>query len=159
MFPGQAFPLPQCAVAYVVRDDVLWCVLPSGRRLYYHRPRLTTGPDRLGRGVSYTLSVEQWNTNPLKGPMGWHRVELWVGILVENVVQAVARDLLAGAMVRCEPAGYPFVMHTHDEGTAEVPQGVGSVEGMAAIFAELPAWAEGWPVRAEGGRHVRYQKF
>lgn len=159
MFPGQSFQLPQCDVAYVMHDDVLWCVLPSGRRLYYHRPRLTTGPDRMGRGPSYTLSVEQWNSNPTKGPIGWHRVELWVGILVENLVQAVARDLLAGALVRCESNGYPIVMHTHDEGTAEVPQGVGSVEGMAAVFAERPAWASWWPIKAEGGRHIRYQKF
>ena len=159
MFPGQTFQLPQCEVAYVVHDDVLWCVLPSGRRLYYHRPRLTAGDDRMGRGPSYTLSVEQWNSNPAKGPMGWHRVELWVGVLVENVVQAVARDLLAGALVRCDGSGYPIVMHTHDEGTAEVPQGVGSVEGMAAIFAQRPAWASWWPIKAEGGRHTRYQKF
>ena len=159
MFPGQAFSPPSCDVSYVVHGDVLWCVLPSGRRLYYHRPRLHTVEDRLGRGPSHTLSVEQWNSNPTKGPIGWHRTELWVGILVENAVQAVARDLLAPALVRCEQRGYPVVMHTHDEATAEVPLGTGSVGGMAATLAERPAWASWWPIKAEGGRHTRYQKF
>lgn len=158
MFPGQPFSLTQCDVTYVVHDDVLWCVLPSGRRLYYHRPRVTPTQDRLNRGPYWSLSVEQYNTNAQKGPVGWHRQELWKGILVENVVQAVARDLQAAAMVRCEDAGYTVVMHTHDELTAEVPEGQGSVEHMAQLMTERPAWASWWPIKAAGWAGRRYRK-
>lgn len=156
--PGTPYTMPQCDITYVVHDDVLWCVLPSGRRLYYHRPRLTAGVDRRHKGACWTLSVEQYNTNAQKGPVGWHRFELWVGILVENVVQAVARDLQAAAMVRCEKAGYPVVMHTHDELTAEVPQGLGTVAHMAALMVERVPWAEWWPVFAAGWKGRRFRK-
>jgi DNA polymerase len=78
--------------------------------------------------------------------------------IVHNCVQAVALDIQAEALLRCEARGYPIVMHTHDEGVAEVPLGSGSVEEMATIMSERPAWAAWWPLRAAGWRHERYQK-
>ena len=78
--------------------------------------------------------------------------------IVHNCVQAVALDIQAEALLRCEANGYPIVMHTHDEGVAEVPEGFGSVDEMAAIMSERPDWAAWWPLRAAGWRHKRYQK-
>lgn len=145
-------------ITYWVENDILQCELPSGRILYYHRPRLDPVEDRLNRGPSLRLSYEGYNTNPQKGPVGWMRRETYGGMLFENVVQAAARDIQAEAMVRCEERGYPIVMHTHDELCAEVPEGRGSVEEMTAIMTERPSWAQWWPIRAAGWRGKRYQK-
>ncbi|ANO58029.1 putative DNA polymerase [Shewanella phage SFCi1] len=78
--------------------------------------------------------------------------------VVHNCTQAVCADIQAEALVRCEKAGYPIVMHTHDEGCAEVPEGFGSVEEMCAIMGQAPEWASWWPLKAAGWRHKRYQK-
>jgi DNA polymerase len=154
--PGQCFS--HIDITYGVWDDILFCRLPSGRYLHYHRPRLASVADKLNRGTSYQITFEGYNSNSTKGPIGWHRLETYGGRLFENVVQAVALDIQAEALLRCEARGYPIVMHTHDEGVAEVPLGFGSVEEMAAIMSERPAWAAWWPLRAAGWRHERYQK-
>lgn len=79
--------------------------------------------------------------------------------IVHNCVQAVSADIQFEALQRLEAAGYPIVMHTHDEGTAEVPNDPRyNVEAMAAIMSERPAWAAWWPLKAAGWEHKRYQK-
>jgi DNA polymerase len=91
--------------------------------------------------------------------MGWVRINTYSGRLFENVVQAVARDIMAHAVVNLERAGYPIVLRVHDELVAEVSAGWGSIEEFESIMATLPAWAEGWPIRAAGGwRGHRYRK-
>lgn len=151
---GQKFEF-RGLVFQVVRD-VLYLKLPSGRNLTYHKPRLSPSVRRPG---TMTLSFEGWNTNPLQGRMGWIRIETYSGKLTENIVQAVARDLLAHAIVNLERAGYPVVLHVHDEIVCEVPEGFGSVEELESIMSTLPEWAAGWPVKAKGGwRGKRYAK-
>lgn len=154
--PGQCFGHND--ISYGVVNDVLLCRLPSGRFLNYHRPRLANVPDKLNRGPSYQITFEGYNSNPMRGPLGWIRMETYGGRLFENVVQAVACDIQCEALIRCETAGYWIVMHTHDEGVAEVPERFGSVEEMAAIMAQRPSWAQWWPLRAAGWQHKRYQK-
>lgn len=156
MNPGQCFS--HIDVTYGVKDDVLLCRLPSGRYLHYHKPRLIPTEDKLNRGPAVSITFEGHNSNSAKGPVGWHRMETYGGRLFENVNQAVALDIQAEALHRVEQHGYPIVMHTHDEGVAEVPIGFGSVDEMAAIMSERPAWAAWWPLRAAGWRHRRYQK-
>ena len=144
------------SITYVVHDDVLYCRLPSGRHIAYHRPRLSPSQKWDGQ---LSLSFEGWNSNPKMGPIGWVRIHTFGGRLFENVVQAVARDIMRDAVDRLERAGYPIVLRVHDELVAEVPPGYGSVEEFESLMAQLPAWAEGWPIRAAGGwRGNRYRK-
>lgn len=143
-------------ISYLMRGDVLYCQLPSGRYITYHRPRLTPSGRREG---TLSLSFEGWNTNPKQGPMGWIRMSTYGGKLTENVVQAVSRDILANAIVNLEKANYPVVLHIHDEIVCEVPENYGSIEEFEKIMSNLPTWAAGWPVKAIGGwRGKRYTK-
>lgn len=144
-------------IAYIKWGDALYCRLPSGRCLTYHRPRLTPG-DWFGL-PTLNITYEGWNSNPKMGAPGWITINTYGGRLTENVVQATARDIQRDAQLRLEAAGYSLVLHVYDENVAEVPEGFGSVEEFEAIMATLPAWAEGWPIRAGGGwRGKRYRK-
>ena len=155
--PGEWFSYND--ISYIVQDDILYCRLPSGRFLHYHRPRLALVQDKLKRGQCYQITFEGWNSNSQKGPVGWHRMETYGGRLFENVVQAVARDIQAAAMVRCAKNGYPWVMHTHDEGTAEVPDNeFYTVEGMVQLMTVRESWFEWYPIRADGWQGNRYRK-
>lgn len=154
--PGQCFSYID--VTYGVRDDILFCRLPSGRYLHYHRPRLANAEDKLKRGPAVKITFEGYNSNSVKGPVGWHRMETYGGRLFENVVQAVAADIQAYALKNCEANNYPIVMHTHDEGSAEVPESFGSVAEMSAVMSQRPEWASWWPLKAAGWQHKRYQK-
>lgn len=135
-------------ITYVKRGDVLYCRLPSGRYLTYHRPQLiNAAPPRQG----FQLTFESWNTNAKFGAAGWIRMPTYGGKLTENVVQAIARDILAHAIVQLEKAGYPVIMHVHDEIVLEVLSNSVSVEAIEKIMIKLPFWCPDWPIRATGG--------
>lgn len=152
--PGSEFKYR--AISYLMRGDALYCKLPSGRYITYHRPRLMKSDRREG---TLALSFEGWNTNPKNGATGWIRMFTYGGKLTENVVQAVARDILSHAIVNLEKNNYPVVLHVHDEIVAEIPEGFGSIEEFEKIMSTLPIWASDWPVKAGGGwRRKRYGK-
>jgi len=154
--PGRVFDCR--AISFWVENDILYCRLPSGRCLHYHRPRLEPSTDFLKR-PSWRITFECYNTNATKGPMGWHRFDTYAGRLFENIVQATARDVQALAMVRAEQAGYPVVMHTHDELTTEVPDRPEySVAGLSEVMTQRPEWARDWPIKAAGWEDYLYQK-
>lgn len=156
MEPGKCFSYRE--ITYGVKDDVLYCKLPSGRHLVYHKPKLSQGVDPRGLDVQQ-LSFMGWNSNPANGAIGWIRIDTYSGKLAENVVQAVARDILCEAMPRLEAAGYPIVLHVHDEPCSEVPEGYGSVEEYERLMMIRPPWAADWPIKAAGGwRGKRYRK-
>jgi DNA polymerase len=133
--------------------EFLWCELPSKRRLAYFGPEVKYEPTPWGdkRAVLY-----HWGVNPLSRK--WELGGTYGGKLTENVVQAISRDLMAEAMLRTEHTGYDLVLTVHDEMLAERQTGKGSVEQFEEIMAELPAWAEGCPVRVEGWKGPRYKK-
>lgn len=146
LYPGRVF---YCRlIEFIVLDDVLYCTLPSTRKLTYHKPRIDLSTRRPG---TYEISYEGWNTNPKNGVPGWVRQVTYGGKLVENITQAVARDILAHAMVNLEDAGYPIVLHVHDEIVVEVPVGSRTLEDFEKIMSTMPPWAQGWPVVAKGG--------
>lgn len=154
LYPGQSYSAR--SVSFQVLDGILYCTLPSGRKLVYHKPLLESSTRRPG---TYELSYEGWNTNPKNGAPGWIRQVTYGGKLVENITQAVARDILAHAIVNLEEAGYPIVLHVHDEIVAEIPQNQKSLGEFEKIMSTMPTWAADWPVVAKGGwRGKRYCK-
>ena len=78
------------------------------------------------------------------------------GKLVENITQAVARDIMAESMLQLEGRGYPIVLTVHDEIISEVSNG--TVEEFTSIMEETPRWAEGLPIKVEAYEASRYRK-
>jgi DNA polymerase len=141
-----------------VHGDWLWCRLPSGRLIAYHQPsvRMRDLPSPPFPKGEQRNAVHFRGVDPVTGKA---RTEsTYGGKLAENVTQGLCRDLLASAMIRLEKAGYPVVMHVHDEVVCEVPEGVGSVADVERIMSEVPEWAAGFPVAAEGFESERYKK-
>ena len=75
----------------------------------------------------------------------------WGSRIFENADQAIAHDLLRGAICRLRMAGYPTVLHVYDEIVGEVPAGTGSIEEFERLMLPTEPWAQGWPIRATGG--------
>lgn len=80
------------------------------------------------------------------------------GKLVENITQAVARDVMQSGMWESEKAGYPVIGIVHDEVITEVVNGQGSLHELELIVCKIPSWAEGMPLKAEGFETIRYRK-
>jgi len=96
-----------------------------------------------------------WGTQSYK----WVEIDTYGGKLAENITQATARFILSHALVNVEKAGYPVVMHTHDEIVSEIPEGSGSIEEYERIMSIMPTWAADWPIKAAGGwRGKRFRK-
>jgi DNA polymerase len=135
-------------VSFTWRSGILFVTLPSGRKLSYIKPKLET--NRFGRmGLTYEGMGESKK---------WLRIETYGPKLVENIVQATARDLLAEAMLRLRNSGFDIVMHVHDEAVLEVPDGVSSVDEICRIISVSPTWADGLPLRTDGYECAFYKK-
>ena len=140
---GRTFTLP-CGVKYLRDSDALRCRLPSGRVLSYWGARL----DDDG---SICFMAQNQTTRK------WEKSETWGGKLVENIVQAYARDCLAVAMLRLDEAGYRICFHVHDEIIAEAPEG-SRWEDMAEIMGQPIDWAPGLMLRGDGYETKFYMK-
>jgi DNA polymerase len=148
--------------SYLVTRGFLWCRLPSGRCLAYGKPEI--------RAIEVpwadqTLPQEKRETKPTPTALGvnsvtkkWERFGLYGGLAFENIVQAIARDILANGIVRAEAADYPVVAHVHDEIITELPRGTGDLDAFCRLICDLPAWAAGLPLSASGWRGKRYRK-
>lgn len=148
LYPGTGQEIEfKSNIHFIMKDNILYCTLPSGRKLIYHNPGIELSSRRPG---IYELSYEGWNTNPKNGAPGWIRQTTYGGKLVENITQAVARDILANAIVNLEEQGYQIVLHVHDEIIAEMPKGV-QLEPFEQVMSTMPDWAKDWPVIAKGG--------
>lgn len=139
---------------WVVEGDFLYCILPSGRKLAYPEPKVQMKQTSWG-DLKETLTFKGVNPKTRQ----WQRMSAYGGLLVENIVQAIARDLMAEAMLRCELSGtYLPVLSVHDELIAEAKEDEGSVKEFEGIMTLLPTWAEGLPVAAAGWTGFLYRK-
>jgi DNA polymerase bacteriophage-type len=135
--------------------------LLSGRRLTYHEPVLSPSTREYASPGELSLSYMTWNSNPKYGPLGWVRMSTYGSRLAENIVQAIAHDILRYAIVNLRRAGFNVVLHVYDEIVAEIPSWwpADALERFEAIMSTMAAWAFGWPVRAAGGwRGRRFRK-
>ena len=140
-------------IRFVVQEGVLLIKLPSSRNMVYHAPRVDPAI-KFGRE---RLVITYEGVDPKTKQ--WVRLDTYGGKLTENIVQAVARDILANSMLNLERAGYPIVLHVHDEIAAEVQAGTGSLLEFEEIMSTMPMWARDWPIKAKGGwRGQRYRK-
>jgi DNA polymerase len=154
--PGSCFGYK--GIDFGVKNDILFIKLLSGRTLQYHEPRIYPDVTPYGRKI-LKISYMGRNNDFKKGPPGWMRLDTYGGNLTENIVQATARDILANAIVNLENAGYPVVLHVHDEICSEVKEGEGSIKEFEKIMSTLPDWCASWPVRAvDSWRGKRYRK-
>ena len=143
--PGKTFSVQPCGVKYRRDADALRCKLPSGRILSYWGANI--GPD----GHLYYMGQNQTTRK-------WERTETWGGKLVENIVQAVARDCLAVALLRLDDAGFQTLFTVHDEVIAEEPQGCRTWQDVAEIMGQPIDWAPGLLLRGDGYETPFYMK-
>lgn len=152
---GHAFNLANTGVTYHVHrlDSVrywLICTLPSGRHIAYYRPKVRDGI-RFGRPVNKLSFRTEWNGKS-------YREDTYGGKLIENIVQAIARDICAIGALNVEAAGYPVIGLVHDEVISLPALDFGSVGDMTGQMLRLPAWITDLPMKAEGAAMTRYGK-
>ena len=129
--------------------DFLTIRLPSGRKLYYAHPLL--GQNQWGKPSITYMGMDQTTKK-------WKLIETYGGKLVENCVQAIARDCLAEAIERLEAANYPVVFHVHDEVVVECAAERASLDDIAAIMGQPVSWAPDLPLGADGWVGAFYKK-
>jgi DNA polymerase len=135
-------------IIFTYQSGMLFVTLPSGRNLVYVKPKLML--NKFGReGLTY---------EGIGATKKWERIETYGPKIVENIVQATSRDLLADAMLRLDRAGFAIVAHVHDEVICEVPEGESSVEEICSFMSKGPKWAQGLPLTADGYECEFYQK-
>lgn len=125
--------------------NFLFIKLPSGRHLSYPKARVYSDLKITYEGIE-------------QGTKKWARIKTYGGRLVENIVQAVARDCLAEAMLRLDKTGYKIAFHVHDEVVLDVPLGFGSLEEVKEIMTRPIEWAKELPLNAECFETYFYMK-
>lgn len=132
-------------IKFTYESGFLFITLPSGRRLAYVKPKIII--DDSGREV---ITYEGVGT-----ARKWERIETYGPKVVENVVQAVSRDILCEAMERLK--SYDIIMHIHDEIVVEATDDI-SLEHICNVMGEVPSWAKGLILRADGYETEFYKK-
>lgn len=136
-------------LAIGMRKDMLCIQLPGGSFLQYYRPKI--GKGRNGDQVTY-MGVHQKTRQ-------WTRLDGYGGLFVENIVQKLARNILVHGMLNADRAGMNIVMHVHDEIVLEESTGTKDVlKNLENAMIDLPEWADGLPVAAEGYEAKRFRK-
>ena len=127
----------------MVKGDLLF-KLPSGRCLSFPQAAL----------INNKITYQGMNNFTHR----WGTIETYGGSLVQSITQAVARDLLAHALLKLDAAGYDPILTVHDEIVSDTKIGHGSLDEFNALMCDLPQWAKGLPVAAEGYESNRYRK-
>ena len=137
-------------VTFVYDLKALLCFLPSGRPLIYQGPKLVAG--RFGEAIRYQGADQKTGR--------WAMLDTYGGKLVENIVQAVARDLLAYSLQSVDAEGFDIVQHVHDEIVAEAEEAGAdmALDLLIEAMVKKPSWAEGLPLAADGFVSPFYKK-
>lgn len=136
--------LPFTSLYFEYNGEFMTIQLPSKRKLFYYKPEIKSG-----------RIIYQGNE---KGTKTWGQVDTWAGKLVENLVQGIARDLLAEAIYRLHRDSFTIVMHVHDEVVCEVYEPTFALAEMISIMKTNPSWAKGLPLNADGFITNYYKK-
>ncbi len=156
-------------VTYRKAGSFLWCRLPSGRVICYPYPQIRTVTTPWGAEkealtfMSVPTPAQRQKGKILPDPSNrndWARVSTYGGELAQNIDEGICRDLLAEAMTRLSDAGAGVVIHCHDEALIEIneTQPPAALREFENIFRQVPAWAAGLPIAADGWRGKRWQK-
>jgi DNA polymerase len=138
----------QYGLKFYYKGGVLFIRLPSGRNLAYVRPRIE---------IDERFNKDKLTYEGIEGNK-WGRISTYGGKLTENIIQAIARDCLAEALLRLDKAGYKIVFHVHDEVILDVPKDAGSLEEVEEIMGLPIPWAPGLPLEAEAFETDYYKK-
>lgn len=141
----------QHGIVFSYEEGILFIKLPSGRRIAYWDAKLQVMGD--GKEHITYAGVDQDTKR-------WGRQETYGGKLVENVVQAVARDCLAVNIMRVQAKGYNIVMHIHDEMVVEVPEddAANAFQQISDCMGTAVPWAPELPLRGDGYITRHYKK-
>ncbi|MDE2020381.1 MAG: hypothetical protein KGJ13_08605 [Patescibacteria group bacterium] len=153
-----ARPVESYGIEYRLENEWLTARLPSGRKLWYFDPKPVrkampwSTPEEPDIRAAFEYSA--WKLGQ------WKRIVAYGGLLTENVVQAMARDLLVNGMFEAEETGYPVVLTVHDEIVCEVPHEKADSYVLKQCMETVPTWARhiGIPVVAECWTGERYRK-
>ena len=137
-------------ISFIYEGNILFIKLPSGRRLSYIRPKI----DYDNIFNKYIITYEGIDPTTKKSK----RLTTYGGKLVENIVQAIARDVLGEAMMNLRNKGFNIVMHVHDEIVLEVENGVSSVEEVCEIMCKENKYLKGLKLKADGFESKYYKK-
>ncbi len=150
--PGKTYKINR--TKWSVSDGFLWCELPSGRRLAYYGPEVRYERNRWGEKRP---ALYHWGVDSLSKK--WVFDHTYGGKISENVVSAIARDIMAEAMLRIAATKtWDLVLTVHDELVAERLEWRSSVAEFIKLMERLPIWAPGLPVKVEGWSGLRYRK-
>lgn len=158
-YPGHAFAYRQ--MRYQMHEDILYYCGPSGTHMRFHSPRLEPSTRNYCEPWELALSYEGWSSES----WSWCRDYLYGGVLTQNAVSHEASEVQKESLVRLDDHGYLAVHHCHDEATAEVPNGHGSLEHFTSLVRQLPTWAceaDGtpWPIKVpDAWEAQRYGKW
>ena len=137
-------------ISFIYEGNILFIKLPSGRRLSYIRPRI----DYNNSFNKYVITYEGVDSVSKKQT----RLTTYGGKLVENIVQAIARDILGYAMLNLKARGFDIVMHVHDEIVVEVENKVSSVDEICEIMCEENPYLKDLTLKADGFESMYYKK-
>lgn len=152
--PGSVHHVARCKIW----RTAAWLIieLPSGRRILYAQPKC-------GKTIEYDEETGEITERTSISYMAaknkqWQRERSYGGKFVENITQAIANDILRAFLLRARDEGYPIILHVHDEGVAETPIGLFTLDAFLRLMEQPLWWAEGLPLKAAGYVAQRYKK-
>jgi DNA polymerase len=139
---SQVLQLPYCSIGFSMERGNMFITLPSGRRLCYHNAHC------VGDKIRYM----GMKTIPGTTKRIWGAIDLYGGLITENIMQAMSRDCLVWVMDIMHRDGLPIILHVYDEIVAEVPGHLApaTLVYMEHLMSQTPLWAKGLPLKAKG---------